>query len=97
MAKSTPTKPDWLDNPAIGEILDEITPDNSVMTAVEYLTDEHIARLRTPDISVGDIAPDFDLVVYDFSDGTRVETGSTFHLQEVARNLPVALIFGSYT
>jgi len=39
----------------------------------------------------------FDLPLYDFSDGTRVETGRNFQLQAVAANRPVALIFGSYT
>ena len=97
MAKTPHRRPEWLDNPALREILDEITPADSAMTADEYLSDESILRLRTPDVAVGDRAPDFTLPVFDYSSGSRIETGMNFHLQEVAATSPVALIFGSYT
>jgi hypothetical protein len=45
----------------------------------------------------GATAFDFDLEIHDFSTGQRVETGDRFHLQGVAENTPVALVFGSYT
>ena len=53
--------------------------------------------LATADLVEGDPAYDFELPVFDFSDGTRRETGERFHLQQVAKARPVALVFGSYT
>jgi hypothetical protein len=97
MSEDDPMPPAWLHNPDVQSILDDITPAHSTMSAAEFLTSERIAPLRVPDVVVGDVAPDFDLAVYDFSSGTRVTTGSRFHLQEVAANTPVALVFGSYT
>ena len=71
------------------------TPADSPLT-LEDVMESH-AHLATPDLAVGDAAFDFDLPVYDFSAGDRRDTGERFHLQEVARNQPVALVFGSYT
>ena len=74
-----------------------ITPPTSAKSAEEVHAEERNIRLRTTDLAEGDVAPDFDLAVYDFSSGGRAETTSTFHLQSVAANTPVALVFGSYT
>lgn len=74
-----------------------ITPENSAKTAYEVQAEERSIRLHTADVTTGDVAPDFDLPVLDFSSGSRVETGRTFHLRSVAANTPVALVFGSYT
>ena len=97
MPTSPDATPDWLSDPKVHELLAEFTPEESAMTAAEYLTNARIARLRTPDVGPGELAPDFDLPLYDFSGGLRVDTGQSFHLQEVASNTPVALVFGSYT
>ena len=48
-------------------------------------------------LAVGDDAYDFGSVVYDYSDGSEKVTGEMFHLAEITRQKPVALIFGSYT
>lgn len=73
------------------------TPDDSPKTPMDVMADPVHQDLSTPKVAVGDEAPDFDLDVFDFSDGTEVATGERFHLQSVAANQPVALIFGSYT
>ena len=43
------------------------------------------------------MAFDFNLPLYDFSDGAEIRTGGRFNLLEAAREKPVALVFGSYT
>jgi hypothetical protein len=53
--------------------------------------------LTTAKLALNDPAFDFELPVYDFSDGTERITGETFHLKKLAQERPVALIFGSYT
>jgi hypothetical protein len=73
------------------------TPDDSPMGLPEMMADPVSQDLATAKLALGDPAFDFDLPVYDFSDGTRVETGRRFQLQSVAANRPVALVFGSYT
>ncbi len=78
-------------------MIDAVTADNSAKTAKQVHGEERSIRLKTPDVTTGDVAPDFDLPIYDFSSGTRVETPETFHLQSAAANTPVALVFGSYT
>ncbi len=73
------------------------TPEDSPRTLPDVMADPVHQDLATAKLAAGDPAFDFELPVYDFSDGTRVETGRTFHLQSVAANRPVALVFGSYT
>jgi hypothetical protein len=73
------------------------TPDDSPMGMPEIMADPVAQDLSAAKLAQGDPAFDFDLPVYDFSDGTRVETGRSFQLQSVAANRPVALVFGSYT
>ena len=85
------------ENPEMVAMLAEITPEDSAMTYAEAHAQQRTMRLRTADVVAGDLAPDFELPVFDFSTGTRVETGDVFSLQTVAANTPVALVFGSYT
>ena len=73
------------------------TPDDSPKTPEDTLNDPAIRDLATAKLSVGDPAYDFDLPIYDFSDGTEQTTGSRFRLLERSEARPVALIFGSYT
>jgi hypothetical protein len=73
------------------------TPDDSPIGLPEMMANPVTQDLSTAKLAPGDPAFDFDLPVYDFSDGTRVETGRRFQLQSVAANRPVALVFGSYT
>ncbi|MFV1991860.1 MAG: hypothetical protein ACC652_14100 [Acidimicrobiales bacterium] len=75
----------------------KITPEDSTQTMLEAFSDADFANLTVPTISEDEPAYDFELAVYDFSSGGRVETSQTFHLQEKTKNQPVALIFGSYT
>ena len=64
---------------------------------MDILADPKHKELATPDLGEGDIAYDFRSVIYDFTEGTEKNTGKMFHLAEVAKEKPVALIFGSYT
>ena len=73
------------------------TPEDSPKTPLDTMKDPALRDLATPKLSVGDLAFDIELPVYDFSDGSERLTGETFHLSEIARDRPVALIFGSYT
>ncbi len=45
--------------------------------------------LQTAKVAVGDLAPDFQLA--------RVDRKGTVHLRSLLDELPVALVFGSYT
>ncbi len=74
-----------------------ITPDDSPMGLPDVEASPVYRDLGSAKLEEGDPAFDFDLPLYDFSEGTRVETGRRFRLQSVAANRPVALIFGSYT
>lgn len=73
------------------------TPEDSPKTPMDVMADPKHADLATAKLAVGDPAYDFESVVYDYSDGTAKDTGRRFRLLEVAREKPVALIFGSYT
>lgn len=74
-----------------------ITPEDSPLTPMDVMSDPVSRDLATPKLSEGDPAFDIELPVFDFSDGSERVTGETFHLSEIARDRPVALIFGSYT
>lgn len=74
-----------------------ITTEDSPKTPVDLANDPEMRDLSTASVAEGDEAFDFELPVYDFSDGTERLTGDTFRLSETARDRPVALIFGSYT
>jgi len=71
------------------------TPEDSPKTPTDVLAEYR--DLGTPDLGPGDPAFDFERPVFDYSDGTEKATGRSFHLQAVAAERPVALIFGSYT
>ncbi len=73
------------------------TPDDSPKTPEDTLNDPAIRDLATPKLAVGDPAYDFDLAVFDFSDGSKQTTDRRFCLSERSAARPVALIFGSYT
>jgi len=75
----------------------EFTPDDSPKTPMDVMGDPQLRDLATATLSVGDLAHDFALPVYDFSDGTEQRTGEVFRLADAATHRPVALIFGSYT
>lgn len=73
------------------------TPDDSPRTPDDVFQDPAVIDLGTPKLAIGDPAFNFDLEVYDFSDGTKQSTGERFNLALRADSRPVALIFGSYT
>lgn len=73
------------------------TPDDSPMGLPDAMADPVFKNLSTAKLAPGDSAFDFDLPIYDFSNGSRVSTGRTFQLKTVAAKRPVALVFGSYT
>jgi hypothetical protein len=74
-----------------------ITPEDSPKTPMDVMADPRHQDLATATLSKGDPAYDFKSKIYDYSDGTEQDTGQVFHLAEVAKEKPVALIFGSYT
>lgn len=67
-----------------------ITPDDSPLTYDDITASPAYTDLITPTVQVGDMAPAFRLQRVD-------EPGVTVSVSDVARNQPVALIFGSYT
>ncbi len=73
------------------------TPEDSPKTPLDTMKDPVLRDLATPKLSVGAPAFDIKLPAYDFSDGSERLTGETLHLSAIARDRPVALIFGSYT
>jgi hypothetical protein len=73
------------------------TPDDSPMTPLDVFADPVHKDLASAEVAVGEPAFDFELPVYDFSDGSERATGARLRLSEAARERPVALIFGSYT
>lgn len=81
----------------IREFVSGDTPDDSPLTLKTLMSREDYRDLSTAKLSAGDMAFDFELPQYDFSDGTAVATGATIHLSEFRSSKPVALIFGSYT
>ena len=81
----------------VREFVSGDTPDDSPLTLKTLLSREDYRDLSTPKLAVGDIAFDFELPRYDFSDGTAVATGASVRLSEFHSVKPVALIFGSYT
>ncbi len=74
-----------------------LTPDDSPLTPPDLMKDPKAIDLSTAKVAAGEPAFDFELPLFDFSDGTKKATGKTFHLAQIAANRPVALIFGSYT
>ena len=67
-----------------------ITPDDSPMSFEDARSSPQLTDLRTPEVAVGDRAPDFSLPrLGDPADEVR--------LGDFAGHQPVALIFGSYT
>ena len=74
-----------------------ITPDDSPKTPMDVMAEPGHQDLATPKLVEGDDCYDFKSRIYDYSDGTEVDTGRNFHLLEVSKEKPVALIFGSYT
>ena len=86
-SKSLPPDFDWK----------SFTPEDSPKTPMDVMADPIHQSLSTPDLAEGDAAYDIRSPIYDFSDGTEKATGKIFDLAEVAKEKPVALIFGSYT
>lgn len=73
------------------------TPEDSPKTPMDIMSDPGHLDLATAKLAAGDACFDFELPVYDFSDGTEKATGRTFSLSAATRERPVALVFGSYT
>lgn len=67
-----------------------ITPVDSPLTYEDIMSSSFYAELITPTVQPGDMAPDLTLERVD-------QAGGAVTLGDVARNQPVALIFGSYT
>jgi hypothetical protein len=74
-----------------------ITPDDSPMTPMDVMASEVHQNLSSAKLQEGDPAFFFTRPQYDFSNGTKVETGDLFDLAAACTEKPVALIFGSYT
>jgi len=74
-----------------------LTPDDSPLGLPDVIADPRHQDLSTAKLEQGDAAFDFELPLFDFSEGVERATGESFRLSEAAANRPVALIFGSYT
>lgn len=66
-----------------------MAPPDSPLTLQDVMSSADYRDLRTPKVTVGDLAPDFEL--------TRVDQNGTIRLGSLLDELPVALVFGSYT
>jgi hypothetical protein len=66
-----------------------MAPPDSPLTLQDVMSSADYRDLRTPKVAVGDLAPDFEL--------TRVDQNGTIRLRSLLDELPVALVFGSYT
>ena len=77
--------------------LKAITPDDSPKGLPDVMADPVHQDLSTARVAEGEPAFDFELPLYDFSDGSERATGKNFRLSLAAAERPVALIFGSYT
>lgn len=73
------------------------TPEDSPMTPMDWFANPVNQDLSAATVRQGEAAFYFRRPLFDFSSGSKVETGKTFDLQEIAAEKPVALIFGSYT
>ncbi len=74
-----------------------ITPEDSPKTPMDVMADPLRTDLATATLQVGDTAYNFTSRIYDYSDGTEKVTSNMFDLAAIAKEKPVALIFGSYT
>ena len=92
VARGSPVDPPWsvsgmlLSNLRHGRGL--AAPD-SPLTLQDVMARDDYRDLRTPKVAVGDLAPDFEL--------PRTDGDGTVHLGSLLDELPVALVFGSYT
>ena len=66
-----------------------MAPRDSPLTLQDVMFRADYRDLRTPKVAVGDLAPDFQL--------GRVDGNGTVRLRSLLDELPVALVFGSYT
>ena len=74
-----------------------ITPEDSPMTPMDMMENPRNQRLMTARLKEQEPAFFFTRPLFDYSRGTRIETGKTFDLAAVSAEKPVVLIFGSYT
>jgi hypothetical protein len=66
-----------------------MAPPDSPLTLQDVMSRADYRDLQTAKVAVGDVAPDFQL--------SRVDQEGTIRLGSLLDELPVALVFGSYT
>jgi hypothetical protein len=66
-----------------------LAPPDSPLTLQDVMSRADYKDLRTAKVAVGDLAPDFQLA--------RADRKGMIHLGSLLDELPVALVFGSYT
>jgi hypothetical protein len=66
-----------------------LAPPDSPLTLQDVMSRADYTDLRTAEVAVGDLAPDFELA--------RADRNGTIRLRSLLDELPVALVFGSYT
>jgi hypothetical protein len=66
-----------------------MAPPDSPLTLQDVMSRADYRDLRTPKVVAGDLAPEFEL--------SRVDRNGTIRLRSLLDELPVALVFGSYT
>ena len=91
VSRGSPVDPPWS---VPGMIVSQLrhgrrlAPKDSPLGLQDVMGRSDYRDLMTPEVDVGDAAPDFDLPLVD---------GGSVRLSEFGPGLPVALIFGSYT
>jgi hypothetical protein len=92
VARGSPVDPPWsvpgmlLSNLRHGRGL---APPDSPLTLQDVMARADYRDLRTPKVATGELAPDFEL--------PSVDGKSSVRLASLLDELPVALVFGSYT
>ena len=90
VGRGSPVDPPWS---VAGQVLQAVRKGNvapgSPLTLEDVMSSPDYRNLMTAKVSVGDVAPDFEL--------SQIDGGGTVRLGSLLEAGPVALVFGSFT
>jgi hypothetical protein len=90
VARGSPVDRRWsVPGMVVSRMRHGLAPEDSPLTLKDVMASADYRDLRTPSVSEGDPAPDFELPTLD--------GGETVRLASLLERRPVALVFGSYT